>query len=58
MRAGRNLSDFDTATVCGAMEYILCYAQQAWHRTVAFYAGTRFDNARYGDMVGVLYKLQ
>lgn len=36
---GRNREDFDTATVTGAMEYIISYAQETWGCPVVFFYG-------------------
>lgn len=46
-----SLSDFDTATVTGAMEYIICYAQETWGCPVVFFTGSRYDSAEYEAMV-------
>lgn len=56
--ASTNLSDFDTTTVIGAMEYIIGYAQQTWNCPVVFYTGTQFENEQYAQMVESLYQLQ
>lgn len=54
----RDPADFDTATVTGAMEWIIATAKATWHAPVAFYTGTRFDNSRYAVMVERLFALQ
>lgn len=54
----RNLEDFDTSTVTGAMEYIICYAQETWDCPVVFFTGSRYDSEAYGAMVDQLLKLQ
>lgn len=54
----RSLADFDTATVAGAMEYIICYAQETWNCPVLFYTGARYDSAPYAEMVALLPALQ
>ena len=51
-------SDFDTATVAGAMEYIICYARETWNCPIIFYTGTKYDSAQYAEMVEFLYALQ
>ena len=38
---GFELTDFDTETVAGAIEYIIAYAEKTWHCPVLFYTGTR-----------------
>ena len=53
-----DLSDFDTGTVTGAMEYIIRYAQDTWSCPVVFYTGSRYDSAEYAAMVSRLYELQ
>lgn len=53
-----NLEDFDTTTVIGAMEYIICYAKQTWNCPVMFYTGTKYDSEQYGKMVEALKELQ
>ncbi|MCM1025399.1 MAG: SGNH/GDSL hydrolase family protein [Roseburia sp.] len=55
---GRNLEDFDTATVTGAIEYIICYARETWGCPVVFFTGSRYDSAEYDAMVGRLLELQ
>ncbi|MBQ6223138.1 MAG: SGNH/GDSL hydrolase family protein [Solobacterium sp.] len=54
----KNITTFDVSTVCGAMEYIIAYAQETWHCPVTFYTGTKFDNAHYQTMYDHLYKLK
>lgn len=51
-------SDFDTATITGAMEWIIAIARATWQAPVSFYTGTRFDNLLYGAMVERLFALQ
>ena len=50
--------DFDTSTVIGAMEYIICYAQETWDCPVIFYTGTQYSSDQYAEMVESLYDLQ
>lgn len=56
--SSKRLEDFDTATVIGAIEYIICYALATWKCPVIFYTGTRFANKQYDKMVELLYELQ
>ena len=49
-----NKEDFDTQTVAGAIEYIICYAQETWHCPVIFYTGTKYDSERYAELVELL----
>lgn len=53
-----DLDDFDTSTIAGAMEYIICYAKETWDCPVVFYTGTKYDSAQYEQMVELLYQLQ
>lgn len=55
---GFELTDFDTETVAGAIEYIIAYAGKTWHCPVLFYTGTRFDCKEYGEMVKLLLEIQ
>ncbi len=54
----KKLEDFDTSTITGAMEYIICYAQENWSCPVVFFTGSRYDSSDYGAMVQSLYALQ
>lgn len=54
----KNGENFDTSTIIGAIEYIICYAQKTWNCPVVFFTGSRFDNALYGEMVSQLSKLK
>lgn len=54
----KNLEDFDTSTITGAMEYIICYAQETWDCPVVFFTGSRYDSEAYGAMVERLLELQ
>lgn len=54
----KNLEDFDTSTITGAMEYIICYAQETWGCPVVFFTGSRYDSEAYGAMVDRLLELQ
>jgi lysophospholipase L1-like esterase len=53
-----SLEDFDVATICGAIEYIICYAQATWNCPVVFYTAIKFDSELYAEMVPLLYELQ
>lgn len=52
------MEDFDTMTVAGAIEYIICYAKQTWNCPVIFYTGTKYDSEHYGKMVDLLWEIQ
>ncbi len=54
----RNLNDFDTATIIGAIEYIIAYVKNTWNCLVTFYTNTYFDNSNYEAMVAALYQIQ
>ncbi|MBR3359005.1 MAG: SGNH/GDSL hydrolase family protein [Solobacterium sp.] len=56
--SGRELTDFDTKTVTGAMEYIIRYAQKTWNCPVVFYTGSWYESTEYEAMVRRLYELQ
>lgn len=53
-----NLADFDTSTVTGAIEYIICYARQTWNCPVAFYTGSRYNSRAYEAMVNRLLEIK
>ncbi len=54
----KNLEDFNTSTIIGAMEYIICYAKETWDCPVSFYTGTKYDSRLYERMIKALYDLQ
>lgn len=53
-----SLEEFDTSTVTGALEYIICYAQQTWGCPVVFFTGSRYDSIAYEAMVERLTELK
>lgn len=53
-----SLEGFDTSTITGAMEYIICYAQETWDCPVVFFTGSRYDSEVYGAMVERLLELK
>lgn len=53
-----SLSDFDTHTVAGAMEYIIAYAKEKWDCPVMFYTNPQYDSKEYGEMVALLTEIQ
>lgn len=53
-----DISDFDTQTVVGAIEYIISYARETWKCPVIFYTGTKYDSELYGRMVDLLLEIQ
>lgn len=50
----KNLGDFDTKTVAGAIEYIICYSKEKWNCPVIFYTNPEYDSERYRTMVDIL----
>lgn len=54
----KNMEDFDTSTIAGAMEYIIAYAEDNYKCPVMFYTGTKYDSELYGKMVELTYELQ
>lgn len=54
----KNPENFDTHTITGAIEYIICYAQKTWACPVVFYTGSYYDSAEYDAMVQRLLSLQ
>lgn len=52
------LEDFDTSTIIGAIEYIICYARTKWRCPVTFYTNTYYDNKNYQKMVEIMYQLK
>lgn len=58
MSDSKNIDDFDSSTVIGAMETIICYARETWDCPVVFYTGTKYDSDRYQEMVDALLQLQ
>ena len=50
----KNLNDFDTKTIAGAIEYIICYSKEKWNCPVIFYTNPSYDSELYGEMVDIL----
>ncbi len=55
---GTELSDFDTKTVTGAMEYIIRYTKDTWNCPTVFYTGSYYESPEYEAMVKRLYELK
>lgn len=51
------LTDFDTATIIGAIEYIVALAKEKWNCEVFFYTGIYMDSPIYQTMVDSLIEL-
>ena len=58
IQEARDRESFDTATVTGAMEFIIAYARETWDCPVVFYTNARYDSEAYAAMVRRLYELQ
>ncbi len=56
--AGKSPECFDASTITGALETIICRAQQNWGCPVAFFTGSRYDSPAYGHMVSRLLELR
>ncbi len=54
---GIDPEEFDTLTVAGAIEYVICYARKTWNCPILFYTGTRYESQRYGQMVSLLHEI-
>ena len=54
----KELADFDTTTVAGALEFIICYAKQTWDCPVVFFTGSHYDSDAYDAMVNLLLELE
>lgn len=54
----KDLDTFDTNTVAGAIEYIICYANETWNCPIMFYTNPRYDSTEYQEMVDLLLKIQ
>ncbi|MCR5781742.1 MAG: SGNH/GDSL hydrolase family protein [Clostridia bacterium] len=50
--------NYDTATVTGAIEYIIKYARITWNCPVVFFTGSHYDSAAYDAMVKRLYEIK
>lgn len=54
---GKEIEEFDTKTVAGAIEYIIAYVKQTWDCPVMFYTNPRYDSENYGEMVDILKEI-
>ncbi len=54
----RNLDDFDTGTVYGAIQYIIVYASRTWNCPVVFFTGTRNQYPAYAAMRDALLDIR
>ena len=53
----RDPKDFDVTTTAGAMEYIVCKAQQKWNCPVLFYTNSNFQNETYEKEIALMDKV-
>jgi len=53
-----DLNSMDTATITGALEYIILYALKIWKCPVIFYTGSYYECREYDFMVERLKELQ
>ena len=51
-------TEFDTRTVCGAIEYIITYVTQTWNCPVVFYTNAYYRSEPYAAMAEALYEIQ
>ena len=51
-------AEFDTHTVCGAIEYIITYVTQTWNCPVVFYTNSYYESQSYAAMVEALEEIQ
>lgn len=56
--AGRNAGNYDTSTVCGAIEYIITYVREAWGCPVVFYTNAYYESENYAAMVAALGQIE
>lgn len=55
--AGRDAENYDTSTVCGAIEYIIGYVRKAWNCPVVFYTNAYYESENYAAMVAALGRI-
>jgi len=53
-----SVTAMNTATIVGAIEYIVALAKETWDCEVSFYTGTKYESSLYGRMVEALYDVQ
>ena len=56
--AGKDAQNYDTSTVCGAIEYIIGYIGDTWNCPVVFYTNAYYESENYAAMVGALKQIQ
>jgi lysophospholipase L1-like esterase len=55
--AGFEKDKFDTASVAGAIEYIIAYVKDTWGCPIVFYTQARYGSDAYADMTALLQKI-
>ena len=55
--AGKDAENYDTSTVCGAIEYIIGYVREAWGCPVVFYTNAYYESENYAAMVAALGRI-
>lgn len=50
-------TEYDTSTVCGAIEYIINYVEQTWDCPVVFYTNAYYESKTYAAMVNALKEI-
>ena len=55
--AGFEKDGFDTATVAGAIEYIIACVKDTWGCPIVFYTQTRYESEAYAAMTALLLKI-
>lgn len=53
----KDMEQFDTHSVAGAMEYIIAYAKEKWDCPVMFYTNPKYDDTNYEKMVELLQEI-
>lgn len=53
-----SIEDFDTSTVAGAIEYIICYCEDTWGCPVGFYTSFKYDSPEYEQMREILLQVE
>lgn len=56
--AGKDAENYDTSTVCGAIEYIITYVREAWGCPVVFYTNAYYESENYAAMVAALGQIE
>lgn len=52
-----DISNFDTKTVAGAIEYIVAYVETKWNCPIVFYTNPQYDSEEYEKMVILLEEI-